>query len=154
MPNNTGKSQRAAQMRRRLLAGRSCSPLPGVFILRGKSGDARVMENERQIAEQMAQTYGFHLLDPMAASVDQIAQLCGEAAVIAGVEGSHLVHGLAMMPPEAALLVFQPPDRTVAALKTLTDRQGQRYALLVGQGSTAGFTVNWDEVRRTLDLLA
>lgn len=153
MPNNDGKTQRAAEMRRRLLAGRSCSPLPGVFILRGKSGDARVMENERQIAEQLAQTYGFRLLDPLTASVDQIADLCGEAAIIAGVEGSHLAHGLAMMPPGAALLVFQPPDRTVAALKTLTDRQNQRYALVVGEGSTTGFTVSWDDVRRTLDLL-
>lgn len=154
MPNNAGKSQRAAEMRRRLLVDQRCTPLPGVFILRGKSGDARVMENERQIAERMAQTYGFHLLDPLAASVDEIARLCGEAAVIAGVEGSHLVHGLAVMPPGATLLVFQPPDRTVAALKTLTDRQGQRYALLVGDGSTAGFTINWDDVRCTLDLLA
>lgn len=154
MPNNDGKTQRAAEMRRRLLAGRSCRPLPGVFILRGSSGDARVMQNEREIAEQMARTYGFHLLDPMAASVDEIADLCGAAAIVAGVEGSHLVHGLATMPPGAALLVFQPPDRTVAALKTLTDRQDQRYALVVGEGSTAGFTVGWDDVRRTLDLLA
>ena len=101
LPNNAGKARRARDMRDRLLAGRTTSPVPGVFLLRGKTGDQRVLENELKIAEHLAATRGFSILDPTTASVDQIADLCGQAAVIAGVEGSHLVHGLAMMPPGA-----------------------------------------------------
>ncbi|MEH6648365.1 glycosyltransferase family 61 protein [Sulfitobacter sp.] len=151
--NNAGKTQRTIEMRDKLLFGRAIKPVNGVFLLRGKTGDARVMTNERQIADQMAETYGFHVLDPTTASVDQIADLCGNAAIVAGVEGSHLVHGLAVMPPGATLLVFQPPDRTVAALKTVTDRQNQGYAFVVGEGTSSNFSIDWSEVRRTLDLL-
>lgn len=151
--NNPGKAQRAWNMREKLLSGRKIDPLPGVFILRGASGDARVLENEQQIAEKLAQTYRFQVLDPTNATVDQIADVCGQAAIIAGVEGSHLVHGLAMMPPKATLFVIQPPDRTVAALKIVTDRQKQRYAFVVAEGTHLKFRVDWDEIRRTLDLL-
>ncbi|MEP3332255.1 glycosyltransferase family 61 protein [Sedimentitalea sp.] len=153
LANNSGKAQRAWAMREKLLHGRKIDPLPGVFLLRGKSGDARVLENERQIAENMAETYGFKVLDPAHATVDQIADVCGQAAIIAGVEGSHLVHGLAMMPPRATLFVIQPPDRTVAALKIVTDRQDQRYAFVVAEGSRLKFRANWSEIKRTLDLL-
>jgi len=153
LPNNAGKAQRARELRERLLAGRMIKPLPGAFILRGKSGDARVLENERQIADKLAEVYGFAVLDPATATVDQIAEICGQANVIAGVEGSHLAHGLVTMPPDATLFVIQPPDRTVATLKVVTDRQGQRYAFVVAEGSQLSFRVSWDEVRRTLDLV-
>lgn len=154
LPHNAGKSRRCAEVRRRLLAGRRCQSTAGVFLLRGDSGDARVMTNERQIADELARTYGFHVLDPATATVDEIVELCGHAPVVAGVEGSHLVHGLVVMPPQATLLAFQPPDRTVAALKTITDRQEQRYAFIVGEGTSDAFSVDWTEVRRTLDLIA
>ncbi len=153
LSSNAGKAQRARELRDRLLAGRTIKPLPGVFILRGKSGDARVLENERQIADKLAEVYGFAVLDPTTATVDQIVEICGQAAVIAGVEGSHLAHGLVTMPPDATLFVIQPPDRTVASLKVVTDRQGQRYAFVVAEGSQLSFRVSWDEVRHTLDLV-
>lgn len=153
LPNNSGKAQRAWEIRDRLLAGRTIKPVPGVYILRGRTGDLRVLENEQQIAEKMAEDYGFEILDPMLSTVDEIVEVCGQAKIIAGVEGSHLVHGLMVMPPEATLFVIQPPDRTVATLKIVTDRQGQRYAFVVGEGSQLKFQANWEEIRRTLDLL-
>ncbi|WP_255005777.1 glycosyltransferase family 61 protein [Roseovarius sp. M141] len=153
MPSNPDKAQRSWEVRNRLLAGRTIKPVPGVFILRGRSGDLRVLENEQQIAEKMAETYGFEILDPMTATVDQIVDLCGQAKVIAGVEGSHLVHGMMVMPPEATLFVIQPPDRTVATLKIVTDRQKQRYAFVVAEGTQLKFRANWEEIRCTFDLL-
>lgn len=153
LPNNAGKAERAREARRRILSNLDVKPLPGVFILRGQSGDARVLENERDIAEKLAETYGFYVLDPKSCTVDQIASVCGQATVIAGIEGSHLAHGLVTMPSDAALFVIQPPDRTVAVLKMVTDRQGQRYAFVVGEGTQNKFRVSWDDIRRTLDLL-
>jgi capsular polysaccharide biosynthesis protein len=72
--------------------------------------------------------------------------------VIAGVEGSHLVHGVMLMPPGARALVVQPPGRAVSALKRMTDRQGQDYSLVVGVGTNEAFHADPGEIERTLDL--
>jgi hypothetical protein len=152
MPNNAGKGARALDRRDRLLKGRIQAEAPGVFLLRGRSGARRVLHNERDIADRLAQDYGFVVLDPMTSTVDELAAACGQARVIAGVEGSHLLHGMTMMPPEGLLLVIQPPERMVMYLKMLTDRVGQGYAFVVGEGSTDSFTVDWSDIRRTLEM--
>jgi hypothetical protein len=149
--HNDDKRQRADRLRQRLTGGRS-ERHPGIFLLRRRSGALRMLANEREIAERLAARRGFTILDPSTASLEEIVRLCSGAAVVAGVEGSHLVHGLAVMPPDARAFVIQPPDRTVSALKRLTDRQGQDYSLLVGVGTHEAFSVNGDEVERTLDL--
>ncbi|MEM6497314.1 MAG: glycosyltransferase family 61 protein, partial [Pseudomonadota bacterium] len=74
------------------------------------------------------------------------------ARAIVGIEGSHLVHGLMIMPAKASLLVIQPPTRTVSVLKFVTDRQHQTYGLVVGNRSDQGFSVCVEELERTLDL--
>lgn len=152
--DNAGKRQRAADMRARLMAGRQVAPVPGVVLLRGGSGDARRLQNERAIAEHLAAHRGFRVLDPSAATVAEIVDLCAQAAVVLGVEGSHLVHALAVMPPRSTLMVIQPPDRVVAALKTVTDRQDQRYAFVVAEGTATDFRANPGEIERTLDLIS
>lgn len=149
--HNDHKRQRADRLRRRL-TGERIERHPGVFLLRGTSGARRILINEREIAERLAARRGFHILDPMQASLDEIIARCSGAQVVAGVEGSQLVHGLMMMPPDARAFVIQPPDRAVSALKKLTDRQEQDYALLVGVGTHEAFSIDGDEVERTLDL--
>lgn len=149
--NNEGKRRRATRMRDRLI-GTDTHRHPGVFLLRGDSGDRRVLINELPIAEHLAARRGFTILDPTHASLDEIIRVCGSARVIAGVEGSHLVHGLMLMPPEARLLVIQPPARTVSVLKLITDRQGQDYSLVIGVGTNGAFSADVEEIERTLDL--
>ena len=153
LPNNAGKAARAADMRARLLSGRDLAPARGVFLLRGRTGARRVLVNERQIADRLATEYGFLILDPSTSSLDEIAAACGQARIIAGVEGSQLFHGLVMMPHDATVLIIQPPDRTVAIIKSMTDRQGQGFAFLVGNGGLDGFTAEWSEVAQTLDMI-
>jgi hypothetical protein len=150
---NEGKRQRAQQMRDRLVANVSGASHPGVFILRGQAGDRRVLLNEMALAQQLAARRGFKVLGPLASSVDEIVGACAGARVVAGVEGSQLVHGLVCMPPDAALLVIQPPHRVVSVLKLVTDRQGQTFGFVVASGGNDEFTVDADEVERTLDLL-
>lgn len=149
--HNAGKRDRATDMRRQLV-GPEPSRHSGVFLLRGTTGERRVLGNERQIAEHLAVRRGFRILDPSRATVEEIVDACAGAAVVAGVEGSHLVHGLVMMPPDARAFVIQPPSRAVAALKLLTDRQGQGYSLVVGTGGDDVFNADIDEIERTLDL--
>lgn len=151
--HNRHKKERADQLRARLIASVPVAAGPGVFLLRGKSGMRRLLLNEQEIAETVAARYGFRVLDPMTSTVDEIIAACAGARVVMGVEGSQLVHGLMVMPPEATLFVIQPPDRAVSALKVIADRQGQGFAFVVGTGSQDGFTASPDEIVRTLDLV-
>lgn len=151
---NDNKKVRAEDARKRLLAIAASVSHPGVFLLRGNTGQSRVLSNERAIAEHLATKHGFRILDPSVSTVEEIVAACAGARVVAGVEGSHLVHGLIVMPPDAALLVIQPPSRVVSALKVITDRQGQNYAFVIGSGGIENFSVDCNDVERTLDLVA
>jgi capsular polysaccharide biosynthesis protein len=152
MSSNAGRAKRAQEMRDKLILGCDGVPVPGVFLLRGKTGDLRLMANESEIAQRLATEYGFLILDPATASLDELAAVCSQARVIAGVEGSHLVHGAVMMPPDATLFVIQPPTRATAFLKGLTDLRGQRFAFVVADGGVDAFTCDWTDIQRTLDL--
>lgn len=151
-PNNSGKAARARRLRARLLEGRNISPLPGVFLLRGTSGDQRLLENEGELAERLAKERGFRVIDPMQVTVDELIEACAGAASIIGVEGSHLVHGITVAPDGAAVIPIQPPQRVAATLKQMTDRLNQRYGLLVAEGGDTRFRLAWEDLARTLDL--
>ncbi|RCW88778.1 glycosyltransferase family 61 protein [Paracoccus lutimaris] len=152
--NNASRQARASENRARLLAGRVCKPLPGVFIFRGTSGATRILENEAEIAERLEVEYGFRTLYIDRHSVDEIALAVGGTDLVVGVEGSQLAHGVIAMRAGGALLTIQPPDRVTSALKLLTDCWRQHFAMVVGHGTIGGFRLEWDDLRRTLDLIA
>ncbi|WP_347266558.1 glycosyltransferase family 61 protein [Paracoccus sp. (in: a-proteobacteria)] len=152
--NNSSRRARAQENRARILAGRELRPLPGVFIFRGASGDARILENEAEIAERFEAEHGFRTLFIDRDSADEIAGACGAARIVAGVEGSQLAHGVIAMPPGGTLLTLQPADRVTTSMKMLTDCWRQNFAMVVGAGGKSGFRIDWDQVNRTLDLIA
>jgi hypothetical protein len=149
--HNEGKRARGIELRKRLI-GIEPDRHPGVFLLRGNSGERRVLRNERAIADHLATRYGFRIVDPLAESVEEIIAACAGAQVVAGVEGSQLVHGLMVMPPDARALVIQPPTRVVSVLKLWVDRQGQDYAVVIGSGNHDVFDADIREIELTLDL--
>ena len=151
--NNADRRARATRMRARLLLGIAAPERPGVFLLRGESGDRRLLANELEIAGRLRDTFGFLVIDPTRMEVPEILAACGGARIVAGVEGSQLVHGLIVLPPDGVLLTLQPPDRVTSVLKIATDRQGQGFAMLVGEGDKTGFRIRWDEVVATLRLI-
>lgn len=150
--NNAGKAARQRALRERLLAGRSPTPVPGVFLLRGTGGDLRLLENERALAERLAAERGYLVIDPLEVSADALIEACGAARAIVGVEGSHLAHGIMVAPPGAAIVPIQPPERVAATLKQLADRLDQRFGLLVGEGGDSRFRLEWRDLAATLDL--
>lgn len=150
--NNRHKRHRADAMRQ-MLAHDAMPSHPGVFLIRGNTGDPRILLNEREIAEHLNRTRGFQVLDPSHASVDEIARVCANARVVAGIEGSHLNHGFAVMPPNSCALAIFPPTRAVSVMKMLTDRQEQDFAVVIGEGSDEAFTADIGEIERTLDLV-
>ncbi|MDS9468294.1 glycosyltransferase family 61 protein [Paracoccus sp. MBLB3053] len=150
-PNNSNRIARAQDMRRRLMGN---PPMGGddlVFLVRGRTGDQRIMENEMQIAEQLEKSHGFRVMSPEQHSVDELMSACGAARVVAGIEGSQLNHGVVAMPPGGTLLTIQPPDRATTAMKLLTDRWQQRFAMVVGYGTAESFMVEPQDVLRTFD---
>ena len=151
--NNAGRRARAWMVRDRLIGRREIAEHPGVFLLRGRSGERRVLVNEMQIAERLARERGFRVLDPSRASVDAIVEACAGARVVAGIEGSQMSHGQIVQPPGSTFLALFPPDRVVSVMKMPADRQGQRFAAVIGEGGADEFRVSADEVLATLDLL-
>lgn len=126
---------------------------PGVFIVRGRDGERRVLQGERELAQRLHERRGFRILDPLHADVPTIARTCAGARVVIGVEGSALMHGILPLRPGAAVLALQPPKRFVGLYKHLTDRDDQRFAFVVGRPAGEDFVVDPEEVERTLDLL-
>jgi hypothetical protein len=153
LPPNRHKAARGHAMRQRLLGGSNPPSVPGVFLLRGTSGSRRVLRNEMEIATRLERDRGFRVLDPVSATADELIAACGGARVVAGVEGSQLANGVAVMPPGSTLLTIQPPDRMTVAMKLFTDRQGLRFAFVVATGGNGEYSADFDEIARTLDLI-
>ena len=151
---NSDKHRRFKGLGDKLLQGRGWAEHPGVFILRGQAGERRHLVNELQIAECLRQSRGFRVIDPMNHSAAEIVEVCAGARAVVGVEGSQLVHGLMLLQPGGSLLTLQPPNRYCSLFKNLTDRDAQKFGIVVGTPVGEDFTIDPDEVERTLDLMA
>lgn len=153
LANSSNKIARAHKMRQQLLGNRAVQSHPGVYLWRGSSGDQRLLINEAEIAERLEAEHGFIVIDPMRSSVDELLDACAGARAVIGVEGSHLVHGINVAPAGAAIIPIQPPDRVTLTLKLIADRLSQRFALLVAEGNSLRFRLNWADLGATMDLL-
>lgn len=151
--HGSSKHARFAALRSRLLAQFPGKPHPGTFILRRNSGKARSMANELEVAEYLRDRRGFTIVDVTRHTAPEILAACAGARVLAGIEGSHLANGLVVLEPGAALLVLQPPDRFSGVLKLTADMEDIAYAFVVGTPAEGGFSVEPEEIERTLDLL-
>jgi len=149
---NRHKHLRFRAMSDQLLSHVNPKPHPGVFILRGGTGELRLLHNEMQLAEHLRDRRGFRILDPSKTDVQTIVSTCAGARTVVGVEGSGLMHGILALQPGGSVLTLQPPDRFVRVYKDLTDRDLQYFGFVVGQAQGKGFLIDPVEVERTLDL--
>ncbi|MDX1915409.1 MAG: glycosyltransferase family 61 protein [Methylophilus sp.] len=150
---NKNKRERFSALGAKMLAGIEVKPHPGVYILRGRSGVLRQLKNEIEIAEHLRDTRGFRILDPMQEDLATIIRTCAGAETIVGVEGSHIIHGMLLLPKGGSVLIIQPPDRFGTVIKDLSDRDGQHFGFVVGMPSGDGFTSSIEEIERTLDMM-
>ncbi len=149
---NTGKRLRAERVRQKLLQRWNGVRHPGVFILRGASGQRRVLRNEMELAQRLQATRGFRIVAPESMSVLEIVDACAGADIVMGVEGSQLIHGMAELQKGHGVLTLQPPRRFIDSYKHLTDRDDQHFGFVVGKAVEDDFVIDADEVERTLDL--
>ncbi|MGE8177005.1 glycosyltransferase 61 family protein [Pseudomonas fluorescens] len=152
LSQNRNRHLRFRAMGEKLLSHVRYSSHPGVFILRGGNGELRLLHNEMELAERLHNRRGFRIIDPSKTDVPTIVATCAGAKTVVGVEGSHLVHGVNVLQPGGSLLALQPPNRFICYYKYLTDRDHQNFGFVVGTPEGDGFTIDPDEVERTLDL--
>lgn len=148
---NPHKTRRYAQMRRDLGAN---TGLDRVYLYRGDSGTPRRMVNERQLAERL-ECEGFHIVDVGRASFAEISEACRGAAVIVGIEGSHLAHALFMMRDYGTLLILNPPNQvhtTVADIGVFC-RLVSGMFVCEAAGANGDFVADIDEVLGFLERL-
>jgi len=153
-PESHHQRARYDELRRRLCAGRRRRPdHPGVMILRGRSGQRRVLVNEHAVAE-LAARRGFTVIDAMSASADELVDACMDARILLGIEGSHLAHGFLPLHPGGAVFTLQPPFKFDHFWKERCDCVGAHYAFVVGTTvDEIDFEVDLDKVSRMLDRL-
>ena len=149
---NRGKHERYCAIREKLISRVDAKPHPGVFILRGRSGELRLLRNELELAERLRERRGFRILDPMTADVPTIVATCAGAQTVVGLEGSGLMHGIIVLSEGGAVLTLQMPNRFVRVYKYQTDREGQHYGFVVAHAVEDVFVIDPEEVERTLDL--
>jgi hypothetical protein len=149
---NAGKRARSTKRREMLLAGRAVKPHPGVFIVRGASGVRRLLLNEMEIAERLRDRRGFKIVDPQKMTVDEIITECAGADTVVAMESSGMMHGIALQEPGTRMLTLQPSNRFAMPFKDVADRDGLHFGFVVGYTETLDFSVDPDEIERTLDL--
>lgn len=149
---NRNKRARFRELGRKLLSHVEARDHPGVFILRGTTGERRLLENELELAERLREERGIRVLDPSKVGVPAIVAACAGAGTVIGVEGSGLIHGILVIREGGSILTLQPPNRFVSVYKDLADRDGQNFGFVVGRIDGDGFSIDPEEVERTLDL--
>jgi hypothetical protein len=150
---NRDKGRRYAERCAMLKRAFSGDTHEGVFILRGQSGNRRILRNELEVSEHLRKTRGFRIVDPMRSTVPEILSACSGARFVAGIEGSHLVHAIMMLSRGSGILTIMPPFRFCTILKDIADREGLKFGFVVGRQIEDGFSINLDELERTLDLM-
>jgi hypothetical protein len=152
MGQTQNKRRRFRALGNKLLSHVEAAPHPGVFILRGTTGQRRVLKNELELAERLRDQRGFRILEPPKHDVPAIVKACAGAKVVIGIEGSGLIHGAMTIQPGAAIVTLQPPQRFVAVFSQLVD--GLHFGFVVGTPDGGeDFRIDPTEVDRTLDLL-
>ncbi|KIC41617.1 hypothetical protein RA27_10310 [Ruegeria sp. ANG-R] len=152
--HNASKSARFSELRRRMRAslGPVSNNRPGAYLKRGNTGERRIVVNEKAL-EEVLSAKGFDIVEPAKLSPYEISQRLLDVPVIVSVEGSHLAHGIYSIAAGGTFLVLQPPNRFAMAFKEFTDRAGMQFAFTVGHPAANGFSVDIDDLERTLDLL-
>lgn len=151
---NRDREGRFLELRARLEANITPSlGSPCVFILRGTSGVARKLINEKEIADALAKK-GFDIVDPMILSAEETAQRLSVATLVVSVEGSHSSHALLAMPSGGAIIIIQPPERFLHSWKFFADIAGLRYGFVVADPHPEGFTLDPDRLFSVVDLVA
>lgn len=123
-----------------------------VYLRRGETGTARVIENDKAICEALSRR-GFEIVDLDGASAAFLHGRLRDASVVVSMDGSHLNHIYTAANPGTAILSFMPADRFTATNVGYARAAGMRFAIVMAARASGGYRVDETELLATLDLL-
>lgn len=150
----TSKRERYQRMRAMLrdaMPASSAGP-SAVYLRRGATGTARVIENDLAIGEALA-SRGFDVIELDGASAAFLHGRLRDASVVVSMDGSHLNHIYTAAKPGTAILSFVPADRFTATNAGYARAAGMRFGVLVAARAPGGYRVDETDLLKTLDLL-
>lgn len=147
------KRARYQELNRRIVARfGSDGPSARVFIKRGRTGVPRFIANEDALIETLV-ARNWTILDIAKASVADMQRVLTRASVVVSIEGSQLDHAILSMPEGASMVILEPQDRFLLRFVGLCRARRIKPGFLIVKGSLAnGYTVDFDELFRTIDL--
>jgi Glycosyltransferase 61 len=123
----------------------------GIMLLRGASGQRRVLTNENEVAD-IARRRGMTVIDPMAMSAEELIKLSAGVEFVLGVEGSQLTNSAMWMSMTGTMVTIQPPQRFTMIAKDRCDCVGMRYGFIIGDAvDEHDFHVDISALERLLD---
>ena len=151
-----GSSKRERYRRMRTML-RDALPASGpgpsaVYLRRGATGTARVIENDQAISEALARR-GFEVVDLDGTSAASLHGRLRDAAIVVSMDGSHLNHIYTASNPDTAILSFIPADRFTATNVGYARAAGMRFGLLVAPRVSGGYRIDETDLLKTLDIL-
>lgn len=145
---NQGHVARVRAMHDRLQAQLKPSSHQGVFMRRGRSGSARILLNEDEVAEAL-QGRGFGVVSSTDPLQVILAAMAGVQTVVS-MEGSQWVHGHFGAAKGALLVTINPADRFNNPAAEIVPVLSQRMATIVAPREGEGYRV---DVARLLALI-
>jgi hypothetical protein len=123
-----------------------------VYLRRGRSGAARLVENEAEIIDALVKR-GFVVVDVVSDSLEHILATLVDARVVVSMEGSHLGHCAVALPANSGIIALQPPDRFSAHARGWCECIGIRFGFVVGAKGETGSHFSCSDILRTTDLM-
>lgn len=149
----SSKRQRYATLRER--AARHFAPASSItrplYLRRGTTGIARVVQNEDDVVQRL-QREGFLVLDMANLSSAEIFRMVAAAPLVVSMDGSHLNHLYFSMRRGGSLLSFIPADRATANNFGYAIAAGIHFGVQVVDRRDEGYVVDVDAMMRTLEL--
>lgn len=137
---NQHRHARMRQIQETLHAKLPKGAAQGVFIKRGKTGAARVLLNEDEVATALA-ARGFNICSA-SDDLQTILAACAHVETVVTVEGSHWAHAFFAARRGAAHVTLNPSDRFNNLFAAYVPALGQRLATLVIVRQGAGYVVD------------
>ena len=134
----------------RLLQQYSLSSL--VYLKRGRTGHARLIQNEDEIVKSLTKN-GFSVVDVAATDREHVIATLMNAEIVVSIEGSHMSHCWFPSTGTHGLIALQPPDRFTAVQRGWAHCMSARFGFVVGDKRLNETYFSPSDILRVVDLM-
>ncbi len=149
---NSLKTERYHVLRSRVRAQLTGRKSPFVYLRRGSSGAARMINNEDEILNALTKK-GFVVVDILSDSLNCILSHLIDAKIVVSIEGSHVAHCCFSVPYSSGLVLLQPCDMFTVVHKGWADSLSINFGFVVGERAGQGYYFPLSDLLDTVDLM-